>query len=141
MVAFLFASAINLAALQASVTAPTETFRGCLKEAAAKAKSEKIGGDAIEDYLRNACTVQMSTLKSALVSFRMKNGMSRKAAGSDAEMTVDDYVSTPADNYRFLVNMNAPKPAPAAPAATSTPGATPAPTPASATTNSPPPKP
>ena len=141
MVALLFASAINLAALQASVAAPTQTFRGCLKEAAEKAKSDKVGGDAIESYLRNACTVQMGTLKGALVSFRMKNGMSRKAADSDAEMTVDDYVSTPADNYRFMANMNAPKPAAAAPAASSAPAATPAATPAAATTNTPPPKP
>jgi hypothetical protein len=29
-------------------------------------------------------------------------------------MTVEDYVSTPADNYKFMVNMNAPKPQPAA---------------------------
>jgi hypothetical protein len=137
MVAFLFASAINLAALQASVAAPTETFRGCLKEAVAKANSEKVGGDAIESYLRNACTGQMTTLKSALVSFRMKNGMSRKAADSDAEMTVDDYVATPADNYRFMANLNAPKAAAAVPAATTAPTVTPA----AATTNTPPPKP
>jgi hypothetical protein len=137
MVALLFASAINLAALQASVAAPTQTFRGCLKEAAEKAKSEKVGADAIETYLRDACTVQMSTLKGALVAFRIKNGMTRKAANSDAEMTVDDYVSTPADNYRFVVNMNTPKPSTAAPASS----ATPAPTPAAAPTSTPPPKP
>jgi hypothetical protein len=135
MVAFLFASAINLAALQASVSAPTQTFRGCLKEAVAKANSEKVGGDAIEGYLRTACTVQMTTLKDALVSFRMKNGMSRKAADSDAEMTVDDYVSTPADNYRFMATMNAPKPASAAPAAPA------AAAEVAAKTSTPPPKP
>jgi hypothetical protein len=62
-------------------------------------------------------------LKQALVEFRMKNGMSKKAAADDAEMTIDDYVSTPADNYKFMANQNAPaKPAPTV---------TPAPTPAS----------
>jgi hypothetical protein len=133
MIVLLAASAISLGAAQASITAPTNAFRSCLREAATKAKSEKVAGDAIEAYLKTACTGQMGSLKDALVSFRMKNGMSRKAAASDAEMTVDDYVATPADNYKFLANMDAPKAAPA-PAQS----ATPAPTPASATQ---PPKP
>ena len=59
-------------------------------------------GDAIEAYLRTACSVQMQSLKSAVIAFRMKNGMSRKAAADDADMTVDDYVSTPVDNYQFM---------------------------------------
>jgi len=133
MIALVGASVIYLIATQASIAGPTDAFRGCLREAATKAKSEKIAGDGIEAYLKNACTVQMGTLKDALVTFRMKNGMTRKAAASDAEMTVDDYVATPADNYKFMANMDAPKTAtPAAPA-------TPAPTPAAVSTQ--PPKP
>ncbi len=124
MIALVGASAIVLAALQASISAPTDAFRGCLREAASKAKNEKVGGDAIEAYLKNACSVQMGTLKTAVIAFRMKNGMSKKAASDDAEMTVDDYVATPADNYRFMAEMNAPKAA--APAAPATPAATPA---------------
>jgi hypothetical protein len=61
----------------------------------------------------------------------MKNGMGRKAALDDADMTVDDYVSTPADNYKFMANMDAPK-------AAAPPAAKPAVTPAAATQ---PPKP
>ena len=49
----------------------------------------------------------MTSLKSAVVAFRVKNSMSRKAALDDAEMTVDDYVATPSDNYKFIANMNA----------------------------------
>jgi hypothetical protein len=121
MIAMLMASSIYLTGLQASITAPTDAFRGCLREAVSKAKSEKVAGDGIEAYLRGACTVQMGSLKSALVAFRMKNGMSKKAAADDADMTVDDYVATPADNYKFLASSNAApaaSPAPAAPAAT-----------------------
>ncbi len=124
MIALLIASAISLTGLQASISAPTDVFRSCLREAATKAKGEKVGGDAIEAYLRNACTVQMGALKDALIAFRVKNGMSRKDAASDASMTVDDYVSTPADNYKFLAGQDAPKPA--APAAAATPAAAPA---------------
>jgi hypothetical protein len=134
MIGLLIASAINLAGLQASISAPTNTFRSCLREAAAKAKGDKVTGDGIEAYLRNACTGPMANLKGALIEFRLKNGMTRKAAASDAEMTVNDYVSTPADNYKFMAAQDAPKPQ--APAVSS---ATPAPTPASAPSQ--PPKP
>jgi hypothetical protein len=109
MIILLAASAIALTALQASIAGPTDSFRGCLREAVTKAKSEKVAGDAIEAYLRAACSGQMSTLKNAVIAFRMKNGMSRKAAADDAEMTVDDYVATPADNYKFIADMNKPK--------------------------------
>jgi hypothetical protein len=125
MIALLAASAINLVAMQASISGPTDAFRGCLREAATKAKSDKVPGDGIEAYLKNACTAQMGTLKDALIAFRMKNGMGKKAAASDADMTVDDYVATPADNYKFTANMDAPK--------ASAPSAPPAPTPAAAT--------
>ena len=134
MIAFVIASAINLTALQASISAPTDAFRSCLREAAGKAKSEKVPGDAIAAYLRNACTAQMGTLQGALIAFRVKNGMSRKDAASDARMTVEDYVATPADNYKYMASMDAPKPS--APAVS---GATPAPIPASAPSQ--PPKP
>lgn len=113
MIALLGASALTLSALQAAVSAPTDAFRGCLREAVSKAKSEKVAGDGIEAYLKNACTAQMGTLKGALVSFRIKNGMAHKAAVADADMTVDDYVATPSDNYKYLAQMDAPKAAPA----------------------------
>ena len=100
-----------LAGLQASINAPTDAFRGCLRESSSKAHNEKVGPDAIDGYLRNACSAQMSTLKNAVVAFRTKNGMAKKAALDDAEMTVDDYVGTIVDKYQFMAQMNAPKPA------------------------------
>jgi len=109
MIALLSASAIILAGLQASINAPTDAFRSCLREAATKANTEKVAGDAYEAYARNACSAQMSSLKTAVVAFRMKNGMARKAAGDDAEMTVDDYVATSVDKYQFMASMNTPK--------------------------------
>ena len=131
----MMASAINLAAAQAAIAAPTDAFRGCLREASAKAESEKVTGDAVEEYLRNACTVQMGSLKSALVAFRMKNGMTKKAADSDASMTVDDYVATPVDNYKFMADMRA-----KANGGGDKPAATPAAAPAAAPASTPPAK-
>jgi hypothetical protein len=112
MIALLGASAIVLAALQAAITAPTQAFRNCLHDASDKAAKEKVTGDAYEAYARNACTVQLDSLKSAVVAFRMKNGMSKKAAGSDADMTVDDYVATSVDKYQFMASQDAPGPTP-----------------------------
>jgi hypothetical protein len=135
MIALLGASALALAGLQATITAPTTAFRGCLHDATSKATSDKVSADTIESYLRGACTVQMGALKEALVAFRMKNGMTRKEADSDAQMTIDDYVSTPADNYKFMASQNAPK---AAPAATTKPPVTPAAAPAQPASPQPP---
>lgn len=119
MVAIIAVPVIALSMLQASISAPTDAFRGCLRSATDKAKTEKVAGDKIEDYLRTSCTVQMGTLKDALIAFRMKNGMGKKAAADDAEMTVDDYVSTPADNYKFMLDLDAKNAKPAATPATS----------------------
>src|SRR3954467_1022629 len=117
MIALLTASAIILVAAQAGITAPTDAFRNCLHEATDKAGKEKVSGDSYETYARTQCSVQMGSLKSALVAFRMKNGMSKKAAADDANMTVDDYVATSVDKYQFFASRDAPKAAPAAAAA------------------------
>ena len=107
MIILLGASALYMSALQAGIAGPTTSFRGCLREAVAKAKTEKVPADGIEAYLKKACTAQMGSLDEALIAFRMKNGMTRKAAASDAAMTVDDYISTPADNYKFTAGQDA----------------------------------
>ena len=116
MIALVMASAMFLTGLQATINAPRDAFRACLREANTKATSAKVGADAFEAFIRNACTAQHDTLKTALVSFNLKNGMAKKAAGDDADMTIDDYVGSMVDNYKFMADMNKPS-APAQPAA------------------------
>jgi len=119
MIVLVGATVMYLTALQASINGPTEAFRSCLRHASTKATGEKVAGTAYEAYARNACSVQMGSLKSAVIAFRMKNGMGKKAAADDAEMTVDDYVATSVDKYQFMADMNKPQSAaPAAAAAT-----------------------
>jgi hypothetical protein len=120
MIALIGASAMFLAAAQAGISGPTDAFRSCLKQSSAKASSEKVAGPAIEAYLRNACGAQLGTLKSTVVAFRMKNGMSKKEAAEDADMSINDYLGTAVENYQFMAEMNKPAQAaaPAAPAAT-----------------------
>ncbi|MEO7654429.1 MAG: hypothetical protein ABIS23_01950 [Sphingomicrobium sp.] len=117
MIVLLGASSIFLTALQASINAPTNAFRGCLKEATTKASSEKVAPDGIEDFLKAQCSAQMESLKGAVVAFRVKNGMARKTAVADANMTVEDYMAAPVDRYRFMAELNAPPKTQAAPAA------------------------
>ena len=128
MIVLVGATVMYLTVLQASISAPTDAFRACLKEASTKATNEKVAGNAYEAYARNACSVQMGSLKNAVVAFRMKNGMAKKAAADDADMTVDDYVATSVDKYQFMADMNKPQ------------AASPAPAPTPASVNSQPPK-
>ena len=128
MIALVGASVVSLLALQAAINAPTDAFRGCLRESSTKATNEKVAPDAIDAYLRAACGAQLSTLKSAVVAFRVKNGMSRKSAAEDASMTVDDYLATSVEKYQFMAEFNKPaQPVQAQAPATATPAAQAAP--------------
>jgi hypothetical protein len=106
MIVLIATASIYLTALQASISAPTEAFRGCLRSANETATKEKVNPDGIEDYYKTTCSVQMNSLRSAVIAFRLKNGMAKKAAASDADMTVEDYMSGPADKYRFAAETN-----------------------------------
>ena len=127
MIALVAASAIFLVATQAAIEAPTKAFRVCLKQAGDKAKGEKVAAAGIEAYIRTACAAQGDTLKTTIVTFRVKNGMARKSAADDAEMTVDDYVATIVDNYAFMADFNKPQQAVTPAAAPATPASAPQP--------------
>ena len=93
--------------------------------ASSKASTEKVGTDAYDSYARNACAAQLGALKNALVGFDVKNGMSHKAAVSDADSTIGDYLGSSADHYKFMADLNGPPKAapPAAPNAAPQPAA------------------
>ncbi len=130
MIVLLAASSITLTALQASINAPREAFRSCLKEASGKASNEKVGAEAYEAYVRNSCSSQLGSFKGAVIKFDMGNKMSRKASDDDADSMIADFVGSAVENYRYLVRGNAPATQTAsAPAAAATP---PPPTPAAA---------
>jgi len=141
MIALVGASALALLGLQATINVPRDALRACLSKAADKAATDKVAADGIEAYLKNACSADVNALRSAVIAFDSKNGMAHKTAASDADSTVDDYVSSKVDHYKYVADMTAPKAAPAAgtaPAVASVKPATPAPTPAAV---SKPPKP
>lgn len=130
MIVLLAASSITLVALQASINAPREAFRTCLKEASSKASNEKVGAEGYEAYVRNACSSQLGSFKGAVVKFDMGNKMSKKASDEDADMMIADFMGSAVDNYKYR-NGGGEKQVAAAPAPAATP-ATPTPTPAAA---------
>ena len=127
MILLLAASTITLTALQASINAPREAFRVCLKEATTKATSEKVAPDAYDVYVRTHCSGPLSSFKSAAMNFDMKNKMSRKASSDDADGMVGDMLSSLQERYEYdFTKLNGPaKQEAAAPKAV-----TPQPTPA-----------
>lgn len=129
MIVLLAASTITLTALQASINAPREAFRVCLKEATTKANSEKVAPDAYDAYVRTHCSGPLSSFKSAAMNFDMKNKMSRKAASEDADGMVNDMLSSLQERYEYdFAKLSGPAKQEAATAKPS--AATPQPTPA-----------
>lgn len=76
-------------------------FRNCLSDAVSSAQSAKITVDSFKDYAHKTCAAAESGLKAKLVSFNVKNGMSKKAAADDAEIQLDDYLYTYEEKYRY----------------------------------------
>ncbi len=131
MLALVMGSVMYLLGAQAAITAPTNAFKDCLKATSAKAKTEKVAPANYEAYARTACSAQLAGLTSAITSFNVKNGMKRKDAADDAELTAGDYLTSSVDKYQYLAGVDAEnaaavaaRSAPPAPAAT--PPATPA---------------
>jgi hypothetical protein len=107
MLALVRGSALYMIAAQASMAAPTNAFRDCLKQTSAKAKSEKVAPANYEAYARNACGAQLAGLRNAITSFNVKNGMKRKDAADDAELTAGDYLASSVDKYQYLAGVDA----------------------------------
>lgn len=136
MIALVMASAMYMLAAQASMAAPTNAFKDCLRLTSARAKNEKVAPSNYEAYARTACGAQLSALTNAVAAFNMKNGMARKTAVSDAEMTAGDYLASSVDKYQYLAGVDAenakaeataPVAPPATPPAQPTPAAAPQP--------------
>ncbi|MEO5772891.1 MAG: hypothetical protein ABIQ32_02065 [Sphingomicrobium sp.] len=107
MIILTMASAMYLAGLQASITAPRVAFTNCLKKAEASAKAEKVAPEAYVGYLRAACGPQGERLKNALVAFDLKHGVARGRAVGDASADVSDGFSSSAQSYKWAASADA----------------------------------
>ena len=127
MIVLLAASAITLTALQASINAPRDAFKTCLKDASSKALGAKVTAEAYEAYVRGECGGQLGSFKTATVKFDMGNKMSKKDASDDADSMISDFVSSALEHYKYMAGPAAVAKAEAsAPASAATPPPTPA---------------
>lgn len=130
MILLIAASSITLTALQASINAPRDAFRNCLKEASSKATTDGVNADGYEAYVRNACSSELGSFKGAVVKFDMGNKMSKKASDEDANLMIGDFLASSLDRYKYVTG--ATSITKQAVAAVAPPSATPPPTPAGA---------
>lgn len=94
------ASVIALAAVQTAAADSSRTeLRNCLKEAVQQAKVDKIASDGFAAFATARCGSAANGLKSALVSFDVKNKVPRRRAESDAQLQIDEFVTMAADKY------------------------------------------
>lgn len=94
------ASVIALAAVQTAAANDSRTeLRSCLKEAVEQAKMDKITPDAFPAFANGRCGKAADGLKSALVSFDVKNKVPRRRAESDAQLQIDEFVTMAAEKY------------------------------------------
>lgn len=107
MIIMTMATAMSLAGLQASITAPRIAFSKCIEQAQTKAKTEKVAAEAYADYLRAACSAQGDKLKSALTAFDVKNGIARTRAAADASRDVAEGFTSSAENYKWTTSAEA----------------------------------
>jgi hypothetical protein len=99
MISLAIGSAVYLVALQAGIDAPRAAFGTCLKQAAEKAKTDKMTPDAFTEFVKTSCAAQADSLKNALVKFDVKYGIKRAQATADAEVQIDDYLKSSASTY------------------------------------------
>jgi len=94
----MFAAALMLVQVG---NADRSAYVSCLKDAVQSAKGANVGVDAFKDYAHKTCAAIEQSFKAKLVSFNLKNGMSKKAAVEDADVQLEDYVYTAEERYRY----------------------------------------
>lgn len=99
MIVIVIAAAMTMQA----ATGDRSAYVSCLKDAVTSAKGANVGVDAFKDYAHKACASVEQGFKAKLVSFNVKNGMSKKAAAEDADVQLEDYVYTAEERYRYSV--------------------------------------
>ena len=87
--------------MQGGGDAPRNAYRSCLNDAVMSAKGANVAVDGFKDYAHKTCASVEDGLRSKLVSFNVKNGMSKKSAADDAQVQLEDYMYTYEEKYRY----------------------------------------
>ena len=97
----MIATTIAIAMMVQVGAAQREAYVSCLRDAVAAAKGANVTAEGFKDYAHQRCASAEDGFKSKLVSFNVKNGMSKKAAADDAQVQLEDYVYTYEEKYRY----------------------------------------
>lgn len=93
---------VGLLFLQGSVVKPRMAFVDCLDQASAKAKTDNVAAAQYAEFVKGICATQMETYRSAMIKFDVGNGIKRPQATEDAQMQIDDFLSSAASQYERL---------------------------------------
>ena len=104
-------SAVLVAALlqSAAINSQRDSYIACLKSGLETAKTQKMAASAYEAFLRQNCAEAEAKFEASLIAFDLKNKVPRKQAASDAQLQVDDFVTSSVERYTI---MTTPKSAP-----------------------------
>ncbi|HUE79041.1 MAG TPA: hypothetical protein VMN38_05370 [Sphingomicrobium sp.] len=97
-------TAVVLAALfqSAAINSQRDSYIDCLNQAVDSAKTQKMPAEALEAHLRLTCASVEASFEKVLIAFDLKNKVPRKQAAADAQVQVDDFVTSKVDRYRML---------------------------------------
>jgi hypothetical protein len=111
MISLAITTAVYLAAMQsAAADSSRKAFTACLRAAVEKGKAEKVAPTGFDAYARVQCAPLSSRFVDIMVSFDVKNKVSRKRATSDAESQITDYYTETGERYKYLIEANSGKP-------------------------------
>lgn len=100
MISLVIASMFAAASVDTAASAQRGAFSTCLKEAVARAKSDKLASDAFDSFARAQCAGPEADLSKAVVALDLKNGISRKDAAENARLELDDYFVVALERYQ-----------------------------------------
>jgi hypothetical protein len=88
----------------ASIDAPRNAFRACLKTFETNQMQAKIDAAAYATAVKGACPTEAQSLSDALIRYDVAMGTKRANAQANAERDVDDYRLTSEERYRDMTS-------------------------------------
>ena len=96
--------AVVIAALlqSAAINNLRDSYIACLTKGLEEAKAQKMPAEASEPFFRQSCAAVEEKFEASLIAFDLKNKVPRKRAVTDAQLQIDDFVSTEVERYKAM---------------------------------------